>query len=173
VEVKQDNFSPANQAAVAAHTRQHEPIEADLSAARATPVLAVGKGLPKPPVPVSGEVEPVPPPPAETPAEDPAAAEDEAAGQSNAGTGGIGDPAVESINTAQPSDGSTAGAPGGTGTVVVTVGGPGSTPPSTPPPPAAEPPPPAVEAPPLPDPGTSTTNEVAPGDSVGNLSASL
>jgi RNA polymerase sigma factor (sigma-70 family) len=85
--------------------------------------------------------------PVEVPAEeDPAATEDEeAAGQST--TGGVGAPNSESITPAQPSEGTSAGAHSGTGTVVVTVGG--TTPPPSPPPasPPAEPtPPPAPPA---------------------------
>ena len=99
-----------------------------------------------PPTPVASEEEAAP---AAEPA--PAPAEEEAAGSSAGEEATIGDPKSEGITAAKPSA-EVAGAHGGTGTVVVTVG---STPP--PPPPSTEPvpstpPPPSEPAPSEPSP---------------------
>jgi RNA polymerase sigma factor (sigma-70 family) len=127
----------------------------------ATPAPAVEpqpkhEAIPAPPVPVptATEEEAVPAP---LPAED-----EEAAGSAAGEEATIGDSEEEGITAAKPS-GEVAGAHGGTGTVVVTVG---SSPPSPPPseepapaiPPPSEPPPsspPVVEAP-LPTPAPAS-----------------
>jgi hypothetical protein len=147
VEVKQNNPTPVTPApARISSVLHHEPVGPAIAAAQPTTVPALAHSNPNEP-PAAAVVE-LPPPPAET-SEEPVTAptaEDEAAGQSIAGTGGIGTPESEGVNAALPSDGSSAGAHSGTGTVVVTVGG------STPPPPPASPtveatPPPAEPAP--------------------------
>jgi RNA polymerase sigma factor (sigma-70 family) len=109
------------------------------------------------------EAPPVPPPAAEAeePAPTPAPAEEEAAGSAAGEEVVIGDPESEGITGAKPSE-EAAGAHGGSGTVVVTVGSkppppppseepaPSSPPPSSPPP--SSPPPVVVVTPPPPAP---------------------
>jgi RNA polymerase sigma factor (sigma-70 family) len=153
VEVKQNTASHQQTPVVhIANERQYVPPQSQPAIANAThassTTAALDKGEAKgaPPVIAALPTESAPAPEAtETPA---AAAADEA-GQSTTGTGGIGAPESESVNTALPSEGS-AGAPGGSATVVVTVAGSASTPPSTPPAsaPPAESPPPSLPAPP-------------------------
>jgi RNA polymerase sigma factor (sigma-70 family) len=157
VEVKQTNSTPVTPQARVANVRHLEHTEPAVAVAVAQAAApAVVKSHSKLQAPPAVEaIEPPPVPPAEVVEETPMpppSAEDEAAGQSNTGTGGIGSPEFEGVTTALPSEGSAAGAHGGTGTVVVTVGGSGSTPPSAPPatsPPVEPvPPPPAEVAPP-------------------------
>jgi len=101
--------------------------------------------------PVAEPVEPVPAPvpaPVEEEATAPVPAEDEGAGQSAVNVEGVAksDETETSggLTAATPSEGETAGARGGTETVVVTVGGSPQEPaPTTAAPPAATPPPPA------------------------------
>jgi RNA polymerase sigma factor (sigma-70 family) len=152
VEVKQDHSTPVAPSANIS-TKVHEPVApAVASAEPAVPVVKVNTEIVAP-------VEPNPAPPAEpaveTPAAPPAIGNEEAAGQSSAGDGGIGigDPESEGLNDATPSA-SQAGAPEGTGTVVVTAGG-GSGPPS----PTAEtaPAPPTMAEVPLVGSGSSST----------------
>jgi RNA polymerase sigma factor (sigma-70 family) len=147
VEVKQQNsgtpVTPPARVSVA-----HEPI------ASAVPAIAAAEPAPKV---VKNETIELPPAEAATTAtvpveeapveEDPAATtteDEEAAGQSTAGTGGVSTPEPEGIETALPSEGTTAGAHSGTGTVVVTVGGtaPSNPPAASPPAETAPPPPP-------------------------------
>jgi RNA polymerase sigma factor (sigma-70 family) len=152
VEVKQNNATPVEPTANISH-KVHEPVVPAVAPAKRT-VPAVKANTPI----VAPPVEPVEPPPAapaeptdETPAVPPAIGDEEAAGQSTAGAGGIGigDPESEGVTGATPSE-DQAGAHEGTGTVVVTVGGSESTPPPSSPPPSSPPP---ESAPPMTSPG--------------------
>jgi RNA polymerase sigma factor (sigma-70 family) len=134
VEVKQNHSTPVAPNANIS-TKVHEPVAPAIASAEPTvPVVKVNTEIVAPPV------EPKPAPPAEPAVEAPAAApaidNEEAAGQSSAGDGGIGigDPESEGLNDATPSE-SQAGAPEGTGTVVVTAGGGSGPPAETPAPP--------------------------------------
>jgi hypothetical protein len=155
VEVKQDHSTPVAPNANIS-TKVHEPVAAAVASAEPTaPVVKVNTEIVAPPV----EPKPAPPaePAVETPAAAPAIDNEEAAGQSSAGEGGIGigDPESEGLNDATPSE-SQAGAPEGTGTVVVTAGG-GSGPPSPPAEIAPAPAPPTMAEAPLVGPGSSST----------------
>lgn len=150
VEVKQNSGAPVTPPAKISSALRYQPVvETAPAIAAAQPALAVVKNEPIE-VPAAEVVAP-PAEPVETPVEDPAPTgtevEDEAAGQSTTGTGGVGTPGSESITAALPSEGTTAGAHAGTGTVVVTVGG--TTPPPSSPPPAS---PPVEPTPPTPAP---------------------
>jgi RNA polymerase sigma factor (sigma-70 family) len=153
VEVKNTNTAPPSPAPIAQVRLHEEPIAAPaLAVAHPAPATEVVQNEPiEEPVVASVDTTEAP---VEAPVEEvaPETATDdavEAAGQST-GTGGIGTPESEGITAGTPSEGATAGAHPGTGTVVVTVGGsPATPPPSTPPPtsPPAEPtPPPAPPA---------------------------
>lgn len=107
-----------------------EPAPAVEPAAAAAPVEA-----PPVPAPAATEAEATPEP---APEPAPVAAADEEAAGSAAGEAAIGDPNTEGITAAKPST-EVAGAHGGTGTIVVTVGG------TTPPPPPAPAPAPSSE----------------------------
>jgi RNA polymerase sigma factor (sigma-70 family) len=162
VEVKQNSGAPVTpHQAIVVNERSYEPPAAVPAIAAAQPAPAVVKSQTIVAPPASEALEPTAPP-VETPAEEPlpTAAEEEAAGQSTVGTGGISTPESESITPALPSEGTTAGAHPGTGTVVVTVGGSGTTPPSAPP--ASSP---AAESTPPPPPPAET--ESSPGVQVG------
>jgi RNA polymerase sigma factor (sigma-70 family) len=119
-----------------------------------------------PAVPAPETAPAVEPVQAETEAAVPAA-EEEASGQATGEeTISTGDPAVEAVTGATPQSGSTAGAHGGSGTVVVTVTGPPpSSPPAESPPPSSSPPPsepaptPPAESPP---PSSGTDEAEAP-----------
>jgi len=154
VEVKQQNSgTPVTPPARVSVALSHEPaVSAVPAIATAEPAPAVVKNetIELPPAEVAA---PTTAPAEEVPAEeDPATTteDEEAAGQSTAGTGGISSAEPEGITPALPSEGATAGAHSGTGTVVVTVGGSGTTPPPSSPPadsPPAEPtPPPPAES---------------------------
>ena len=105
-----------------------------------------------PPVPA-----PTPTPAAEEeaePAPTPVATEDgEATGSATGEEGTIGDPESEGITAAKPSD-EVAGAHGGTGTVVVTVGSKPPPPPASEPPPSSSPPPSSTPPPSSPPPSS-------------------
>jgi RNA polymerase sigma factor (sigma-70 family) len=140
-----------------------------------TPPAQIVAAMPAPAVEPPAAVEAVeaPPVPAPTPTAEeettptpvPATDEEEAAGESASGEEvTIGDSETEAITAAKPSE-EVAGAHGGTGTVVVTVGGspppasepaPSSPPPSSPPP-VVEAPPPAPAPVPVPTPGSEPT----------------
>ena len=154
VEVKQQNSgTPVTPPARVSVALSHEPaVSAVPAIATAEPAPAVVKNetIELPPAEVAA---PTTVPAEEVPVEeDPATTteDEEAAGQSTAGTGGISSAEPEGITPALPSEGATAGAHSGTGTVVVTVGGSGTTPPPSSPPadsPPAEPtPPPPAES---------------------------
>jgi RNA polymerase sigma factor (sigma-70 family) len=159
VEVKQNVSTPVDNGNIAAREASTLAVPAtshapQIAAAREAPAIEEGDELKAPPEPVAVETAPEAPVAAEeeTAPGDPATEGEEAeetAGQSSAGEdGAIGDADAEGVTAATPSEGAQAGAHGGTGTVVVTVGG--STPPPSPPP-ASEPPPsepPASEPPP-------------------------
>jgi RNA polymerase sigma factor (sigma-70 family) len=130
------------------------------------PAIAPAITRSKPELPATPAVVPVEPvaAPAETTEEvtTPVADED-AAGQSTAGSGGIGSPESEGITTALPSEDAVAGAHAGTGTVVVIVGGSETIPPTAPP--ASSPPvepepvsPPAEATPPAASEGSSSVD---------------
>jgi RNA polymerase sigma factor (sigma-70 family) len=172
VEVKQTTTTPVDPAPPVANVQQIDktPIaRAQIVAAQAAPAVE-----PHPAAAAPVEAPPVPTPTAEeesTPAPEPLPTEDEeAAGSATGEEGTIGDADSEGITAAKPS-GEVAGAHGGTGTVVVTVGSnppppqpseepqPSSPPPSEPspssPPPSS---PPVVEVPlpaPVPEPGST------------------
>jgi RNA polymerase sigma factor (sigma-70 family) len=176
VEVKQNVSTPVDNGNVVAREAPALAVPAishapQIAAAKEAPVIEEGDELKAPPAAVV--VEPAPEAPAAeteaTPSDPPVADEEaeETAGQSSADEdGAIGDADAEGVTAATPSEGSQAGAHGGTGTVVVTVGG--STPPPSPPPasspppsepPPSEPPPsstPAPAEPPATDGGTET-----------------
>jgi RNA polymerase sigma factor (sigma-70 family) len=159
VEVKQDHSTPVTPNANIS-TKVHEPVAPAVASAEPTaPVVKVNTEIVAPPV----EPKPAPPaePAVETPAAPPAIDNEEAAGQSSAGDGGIGigDPESEGLNNATPSE-SQAGAPEGTGTVVVTAGG-GSGPPSPPAETAPVPAPTTVAEAPLVGSGSSSTEDEA------------
>ncbi len=148
VEVKQQNSgTPVTPTAPLAKVSQYEQPEAvpAIAAAEPAPRVVKNEAIELPPaaaaatptVPV--EEVPVEEDPAATTTED-----EEAAGQSTAGTGGVAVPEPEGITPALPSEGATAGAHSGTGTVVVTVGGSGATPPPSSPPAASPPAEPAL-----------------------------
>ncbi|HEV7563611.1 MAG TPA: RNA polymerase sigma factor [Solirubrobacterales bacterium] len=171
VEVKQNSSTPVTPPPSAAKVQVYEQIPvapAIAEAAHATSATALARNQGKEAAPPVIEPAPETAPAAETPAEaaGPAAAESEEAGQSSAGTGGIGAPESEGVTPAQPSEVAAPGAHGSTGTVVVTVGG--STPPSSPPPasspPAESPPPPiVVEVPPITEAPAPEPEPAAPG----------
>jgi RNA polymerase sigma factor (sigma-70 family) len=96
----------------------------------------------------------------ETEAAVPPVAEEEASGQSEEETISTGNPAAEAVTEATPQSGSTAGAHGGSGTVVVTVGG--SPPPASSPPPAESSPPPSSPPPSEPAPAPEPAPEPPP-----------
>ncbi len=153
VEVKENTSSPVTHQASAAHTRSFAdfpPVQPQIGNAKhavSKPAISEPKVARAETVPVTTE----PPVATEEVAEEAPVTPDSAsaaedAEQSTAGTGGVGTPASE-VAAAVPSG---PGAPAGTGTVVVTVGSSGSTPPPASPPPAAPPaesPPPPVFAP--------------------------
>jgi RNA polymerase sigma factor (sigma-70 family) len=148
VEVKQ-NTAPVDHGAKVSSFHSHVPTGPALAAAQPSqPAVAVHKAeIPAPPAEVVVESAPPAEPAAEAPVEaaptaPPEVADDESAGQSNAGeTAAAGDPDLESVTAATPSTGATAGAGvhSGGSTVVVTVGGGATPPPAAPSPPAAEP----------------------------------
>ncbi|HEY5941882.1 MAG TPA: sigma-70 family RNA polymerase sigma factor [Solirubrobacterales bacterium] len=173
VEVKQNtNTTPVDP--TPAISQIHEPTApvrtAQIVAAQPAPAVEpqpVETAVVAPPVPAPTEAE-------ATSAPEPLpAAENEAAGSAAGDEVTIGDPNAEGITAAKPSE-EVAGAHGGTGTVVVTVGGtpppasdaPASTPPSTPAPsePAPSPPPVVIEVtpPPIPAPESPAPAEAAP-----------
>ena len=171
VEVKQNSGAPVTPPAKISSALRYQPVvETAPAIAAAQPVPAVVKNEPIE-VPAAEVVAP-PAEPVETTVEDPAPTgtevEDEAAGQSTTGTGtgGVGTPESESITAALPSEGTTAGAHAGTGTVVVTVGG--TTPPPSSPPPAS---PPVEPAPPTPAPPTPAPPTPAPAPAEAESSA--
>ncbi len=154
VEVKQQNSGTpvTSQATVAKVSTYQRPVAAPaIAAAQPAPKVVENETIAEVP---TAEVVEMPAPPVEATVEEPAPTvsteAEEAAGQSTTGAGGVGTPESEKITTAQPSEGTTPGAHSGTGTVVVTVGGSGSTPPPASPPPASPPaeptPPPAPPA---------------------------
>jgi RNA polymerase sigma factor (sigma-70 family) len=159
VEVKQNNSTPVTPPQSVAKVQTYEPIPAQpviAEAAEATSATALAKNESKEAPPVAVEPAPTEPTPAAATEEatGPAATEAEGeAGQSSTGTGGIGAPESEGVTPAEPSEVAAPGAHGSTGTVVVIVGGSGSTPPPSSPPPASSPPaespPPLVEVPPV------------------------
>jgi RNA polymerase sigma factor (sigma-70 family) len=154
VEVKQNHAPPVEPNAIISN-KVHEPAAPAVTPAEPTVPVITNTEIVAPPV----EPKPAPPaePAVETPAAAPAIDNEEAAGQSSAGDGGIGigDPESEGLTDATPSE-SQAGAHEGTGTVVVTVGG-GSGP-SSPPAETAPPPSPlAVAEAPLVESGSSPT----------------
>jgi len=142
VEVKQNtNPTPVDPAPMAQASAGNVPPVATAQVVAARPAPAVEPAaapVEAPPVPapvaVEEEAAPAPLP----------ASEDEAAGSAAGEEVTIGDPEVEGITAAKPSE-EVAGAHGGTGTIVVTVGG---TPPPAPPvsEPAASTPPPSEPA---------------------------
>ena len=158
VEVKQNISTPVEQAS-SANTRIHQPVEAAPAVAQAVQPAAV-EPVAEPVEEAAPPVEATPPAATETPVEAEIAptpvASEEAADQSNVGDESVtaGLPNSEAVNGATPSTGTVAaGAHGGSGTVVVTVGG--TTPPPAPatpaatsPAPEAAPAPPANESPP-------------------------
>jgi len=159
VEVKQTTTSPPVTPSPIARQHEEPSLTAALSGAEAAPVVADAKQPAVEAVEVT-QAPPVPaPPPTATeeeaePAPVPATEDEEAAGESAAGEEAtIGDSETEGINTAKPSD-EVAGAHGGSGTVIVTVGTkpppPSEPPPSSSPPPPS--PPPVVEVPAVPVP---------------------
>jgi RNA polymerase sigma factor (sigma-70 family) len=160
VEVKQTtNTAPVDPSPpVAARVSEQSTPSAQIVAATPAPAVepqaehAAVEAVEAPPVPA-----PAPAAEEETPAPVPVPAEEEAAGESASGEEAtIGDSETEAITAAKPSE-EVAGAHGGGGTVVVTVGGSPPAPESepapapTPPPPSSPPPgstPPVVEVPP-------------------------
>jgi RNA polymerase sigma factor (sigma-70 family) len=162
VEVKQNTSTPVTPQAKVSTVRHLESTGGLAAPVAVAPAIAPGiedhvKVVEARPI-EAGETQPAPP--AEVAEETPATApdaEEEAAGQSTAGTGGIGSPESEGVTAALPSEGPAAGAHSGTGTVVVIVGGSGSTPPAAaapaePTPPPAEPTPPAAPSDPVAEP---------------------
>jgi RNA polymerase sigma factor (sigma-70 family) len=124
VEVKQNtNSTPVAPVPARVQVAEAPAPEAAIAAAKTAPIAEAPH-----PTKVLAPPEPVEAAPpvaseAEAPPGEPVAGEDEAAGQSNAGEETtIGDSGSEGITAAVPS-GEVAGAPGGTATVVVTVGG--------------------------------------------------
>jgi RNA polymerase sigma factor (sigma-70 family) len=165
VEVKQTNTPPPAPVAKVSTYRQPTTSVPAIAVAQPAPEVVKSETIEAPPAVEAVEapvapVEATPEEPATTPT-----AEEEAAGQSTTGNGGVDAPEAESVTTALPSDGTTAGAHSGTGTVVVVVGSTGSTPPPAAPPPEnppAEqpaPPPPAEETAP---PADSSSGPEAP-----------
>jgi RNA polymerase sigma factor (sigma-70 family) len=170
VEVKQDNSAPVSHTPTVANVQHHEPLPAPAPAqapsisnsvsAAGPDAPSINSAVPAQTLPVEKAAEAKPAPPVEdaVAAEEPAPAIEEAtstttAGASTAEEGGvhIGEPKSEGVAGASPSEGETAGAQGGKGVVVVTVGSPAPaptpipTPAPTPAPPATEPTPPPVE----------------------------
>jgi RNA polymerase sigma factor (sigma-70 family) len=139
VEVKQSTSTPPPQVTPKVSTTAVLPAAptqpAIASATRTTSTTALDKSEAKAPPPVAAPpTEPAAEVPSETQA--PATSEVDEAGQSS--SGGISAPESEGLNPALPSEGAPAGAPASSGSVVVTVAGSTSTPPSTAP--AASPP---------------------------------
>jgi RNA polymerase sigma factor (sigma-70 family) len=173
VEVKQNNSTPVTPHQSAANVQTYAPIPvqpAIATAAHVTSATALAKNESNEAAPPAVEPAPTETAPAAETAEettDPAAADAEEAGQSSAGTGGIGAPESEGVTAAEPSEVAAAGAHGSTGTVVVTVGGSSSTPPSSPPPavspPAESPLPIVVEIPPIVETPAPEPEPAAPG----------
>jgi hypothetical protein len=168
VEVKQNTSAPvAPQTRISDH-RTYPPVEAAPAVAQAVQPAAVepiAEPVEEAPLPV----EATPPAPAETQVEAEAApvpvATEVAADQSNVSgetvTAGL--PNSEAVNGATPSTGTVAaGAHGGTGTVVVTVGGTTPPPPATNPAPEAAPAPAAESPPPSAEPPTGVITGEAP-----------
>jgi RNA polymerase sigma factor (sigma-70 family) len=135
VEVRQTVDTPVDPPA---KISQAAPGSGQAPAPVSEPKMAVVSAPDVPAPPATPAVEPVPVQPE---AETVSAAEEEATGQS-AGeeTISTGDPAMEAVTEATPQSGAQAGAHGGSGTVVVTVGGSTSSPPAESPPPAPSPP---------------------------------
>ena len=170
VEVKQNTNTTPVDPAPTANVRQADPAPVATAQVVATKAPAVEAATEAAPV----EAPPVPAPAAEEEAAPTSlpAEEDEAAGSAAGEEVTIGDPATEGITAAKPSE-EVAGAHGGTGTVVVTVGGtpppPASSEPAPSTPPPSEPPPsepspaPVVETPPPPAPEVSSPGDVAAG----------
>jgi RNA polymerase sigma factor (sigma-70 family) len=159
VEVKQTTSSgPVEPVKPPARVAEHAPAGPEIAAVSASP--AVEPAQPAPVVenePLEAAAAEAPPPAAEeeaAPTPGPAAEnEEEAADQSSAKEEAtVGDPDSEGLGTATPSD-KPAGAPEGSETVVVTVGG------SPPPPSEPAPSPPPAESPP---PATETGGTPAP-----------
>ncbi|MDX6604262.1 MAG: hypothetical protein QOF23_771, partial [Solirubrobacterales bacterium] len=168
VEVKQNNAAPVTHTPTVANVQHYEPLPAPPSApAIATSVSASGpeapaikSAVPAQTAPVESAVAVSPTPPAEEvvtaeeatpPAIEEATSTSPAAGASTADEEGgvqIGEAESEGVATAAPSDGEMAGAHGGKGVVVVTVGSPAPAPVPTPAPAPA--PTPAPEATPAP-----------------------
>jgi RNA polymerase sigma factor (sigma-70 family) len=154
VEVKQNDAPPPQPPpVVSTTTRLPPPTEPAISTAEhVTSTAALSdSGAKEAPVQAVAasptEQAPATEAPAETP--DPATAAAEEAGQSTAGAGGIGSPESEGVTAALPSAGAAPGAHGGSGTVVVVVGGSGSAPPAASPPPPAPSPPAEATIPPI------------------------
>jgi RNA polymerase sigma factor (sigma-70 family) len=141
VEVKQQSGTPVTpQSPVAKVNYQRPEAVPAIAAAEPAPEVVKNETIGVPATePVEATTAPIEAPVEEDPAATTTEDED-AAGQSTAGTGGVSTPEPEGITPALPSEGATAGAHTGTGTVVVTVGGAGTTPPPSSPPPAASPP---------------------------------
>ncbi len=150
VEVKQHNATPVDPTPTA--QVQHfdkAPVTAQIVAAQPAPAVepqpVESAAVVAPPVPAPTAEEAAAPAPETLPA-------DEAAGSAAGEEVTIGDPEAEGITAAKPSE-EVAGAHGGTGTVVVTVGGsppPASEAPATTPPPSSPPPSePAPSSPPV------------------------
>jgi RNA polymerase sigma factor (sigma-70 family) len=181
VEVKQTTSSTPAPQSPSAQVQAYEPPPATaVATAETAPVRAPQPKQPGEAVeaaPVPAPTEPVPvakeemPPPAS-----PSAEEEEVAGQSSTDEEvAVGDPESEGIGKATPSD-ETPGAHGGSGTVVVTVGGSPapSQPAPSPAPPPSEPapaPPPVVTPPPVevtvPSPADGESATPEPGETAG------
>jgi RNA polymerase sigma factor (sigma-70 family) len=164
VEVKQ-NTTPVPQAKVS----RVQSIASASPPVAIAPAIAPAITRSKPELPATPAVVPVEPVavPAQTTEEatTPVADED-AAGQSTAGSGGIGSPESEGITPALPSEDAAAGAHPGTGTVVVIVGGSETIPPTAPPvsSPPTEVAPPAEEATPPVAPEGSSSGDTPPAE---------
>jgi RNA polymerase sigma factor (sigma-70 family) len=149
VKVEQQTETPVDPQAKVSHVRANAPSAPAIAPAQVSAPQAVVSAPPVPAPQAEPAVEAAPQEPTVEPAPAPSPiASEESAGQSSAGeeTVGVGNPAAEAVTDATPQTGAAAGAHGGTGTVVVTVGGSPAPPPPTSPP-ATETPPPA-EAPP-------------------------
>jgi RNA polymerase sigma factor (sigma-70 family) len=156
----EENTAPVDPAPKISHFQQQPTAPALAPAQVSAPEIAASK--PEEPTPAA--VPAVEAAPQEESAPEPAPAPtEEVAGQSSSGeeTISVGGPTSESVTAASPSTGISAGAHGGSGTVVVTVGGttPPPPPPSSTPAPEPTPPPaeaPAAESPPAAEPGTGS-----------------
>ena len=155
VEVKKVTTGPVDPEPKA--TISHAPAVAPASEPKPA---VVAQAIPAPEsVPVS---EPVPAEPETATEAAPPVAEEEASGQAEEETISTGNPAGEAVTEATPQTGTAAGAHGGTGTVVVTVGG---APPASSPPPAESSPPPSSPPPSEPAPAPAPPPAEPPAES--------